>query len=142
MKVRQLTEKDISSFVTLWNQDYELLTTRKFIMTLDKALTGFRQKMFDYYGLFENDILVGFILYQLINKDMWIKHLLVHKDYRNKGMGKYLLLETLKKYKEKVIKADVLFENFSAKKFFEKNGFRVINKNIKEKGYILSYRKL
>lgn len=138
MIIRKLTEQDIPSFVDLWNQDFELLTSSKFLMTTDKALAGFKQNMFDYYGLFDPDKLIGFILYQVINRNVWIKHVLVHKDHRKKGNGSFLLLKTLKKYEGKEIKTEVLFENSLAKKFFIDNSFKIIKKDILKKQLILS----
>ena len=57
-------------------------------MTEEKAEKGFKEKMFDYWGMLEKN-LVGFIL--LKKNELWIKHLLINKNQRGKGLGKKLV---------------------------------------------------
>lgn len=140
MQIKSLTERDIPAFIELWNQNYEVLTSSNFLMTYDKALAGFKQKMFDYFGLFDRDKLVGFALYKDIMDDTWLKHLLIGKKFRKKGNGALLLGETLKKYPKKKVKTEVLFSNVPAKKFFIKNGFRLVKEDYKNKQFILLFR--
>lgn len=57
-------------------------------MTLKKAKEGFNKKMFDYFDVFINNQLVGFILLKKEDKIYWIKHLLVDKKLRIKILEK------------------------------------------------------
>ncbi len=89
-----------------------------------------RKKIFDYWGLYEENELIGFCLYQIKdNTKVYLKHFLIDKKYRRKGYGIYLVKETLKKYSDKQIFVEVLFTNQIAKKFFEKLEFRILREN-------------
>jgi ribosomal protein S18 acetylase RimI-like enzyme len=90
----------------------DVLTSSGFLMTQEKAEKGFKEKMFDYFGLFEKENLVGFMLLKKEKNDLWIKHLLVDKAFRRKGWGKRLIdkaFSIAKKNKMK-IKTEVLIK--------------------------------
>lgn len=138
MVVSKIKQKDLPRFVTLWNQDYLILTSSQFKMTLDKAVRGFKAKMFDYYGVYKESELIGFMLLKE-DKDLWIKHILIDKNYRGKELGKILLkkAEEIAKKKKFKLKTEVIKENKKAKKFFLKNGFKLIRFDLEENQYIL-----
>lgn len=136
--IRTLKEKNLPEFVALWNQEYLLLTSSKFKMTLEKAKKGFSAKMFDYYGVCHNDKLIGFMLLKE-DKDLWIKHILIDKDFRKRGLGNIFLkkADQITKKKKMKLKTEVIKENQEAKKFFLKNRFKIIKFDEKENQYIL-----
>ena len=55
IKIKKINKKDLGNFVSLWNQDFKNLTTSSFLMTYEKALKGFNEKMFDYRGIYLNN---------------------------------------------------------------------------------------
>jgi ribosomal protein S18 acetylase RimI-like enzyme len=70
---------------------------------------------------------------------MWIKHLLIDKAFRRKGLGKRLIEKAFsiaKKNKMK-IKTEVLIKNKNALMFFESLGFKKVEINKKENHYVL-----
>ena len=95
--------------------------------------------MFEYFGLFEKEKLVGFMLLKKEKNDLWIKHLLVDKAFRRKGLGKKLIDKafSIDKKNEMKIKTEVLIGNKDALLFFEKLGFKKVGVNRKESHYVL-----
>lgn len=142
IKILKIKNSNLSSFVDLWNQNYKLLTSSGWRMNLEKAKEGFKKKMFDYYGAFINNLLLGFILLNKKNKTYWIKHLLVDKNSRNKGVGKKLLNKVINiaKRDKLSLKTEVLKENKIALNFFLKNNFQIEKFDAKEKQFILKYK--
>lgn len=139
MKIKRITEKDLKDFVELWNQDFKLLTSRQFQMTLEKAREGFEEKMFDYFGVYEKGKLRGFLLLKEKGRIIWLKHLLVDRNFRRKGVGQFLLKKAIEKAKKegKKLKTEVIKQNISAKRFFIKNGFKIIGFDKEENQYVL-----
>jgi ribosomal protein S18 acetylase RimI-like enzyme len=110
--IKKIQKSSLHQFVNLWNQGKDVLTSSGFLMTQEKAEKGFKEKMFDYFGLFEKENLVGFMLLKKEKNDLWIKHLLVDKAFRRKGWGKRLIdkaFSIAKKNKMK-IKTEVLIK--------------------------------
>lgn len=61
-RIKTIKQKDLSQFVNLWNQDYRLLTSSGFLMTKEKAKLGYKQKIFYYWGIYQQNNLVGYLL--------------------------------------------------------------------------------
>lgn len=140
MKIKRITERDLKDFVTLWNQDFELLTSSQFQMTLKKAKEGFEKKMFDYFGIYgEKEKLLGFLLLQAKGEIIWLKHILVDQNFRRKGRGQVLLKKAVEKAKKegKKLKTEIIKQNTMAKRFFIKNGFKITDFDKEENQYIL-----
>lgn len=139
MEIKRLTEKDLKDFVELWNQDFKLLTSSQFRMTLKRAKEGFEKKMFDYWGVYEKGKLRGFLLLKEKGKVIWLKHLLVDRNFRRKGAGQLLLRKAIEKAKKEgeKLKTEVIKNNTTAKKFFVKNGFKIIKFDKEENQCIL-----
>lgn len=116
MTIVQIQEKDLPSFVSLWNQEFEVLTSCHFQMTLARAKKGFQAKMFLYHGIYNNDKLVGFMLLKE-DGDFWIKHMLIDKDLRRKGYGGLFLKKAgeIAKNGNFKLKTEVVAENKEAK---------------------------
>ncbi|MFC1624851.1 GNAT family N-acetyltransferase [Patescibacteria group bacterium] len=137
IEIKRMNQEDMPGFVRLWNQGYKLLTSSRFKMDLYKALEGFKKKMFDYFGLYKNGELIGFILFTKEKSNVWLKHMLVDNVYRKKGLGSFFLNKALERYKGVTIKTEVLFDNKQAYQFFIKNRFVFENKDNIEKQNIL-----
>lgn len=138
IRIYKIKRKDLLQFVSLWNQEYKRLTSSQFQMTLEKAKKGYDAKMFDYYGLYNNDVLIGFMLLKE-NKDLWIKHLLIDKNFRRRGLGTLFLekAKQLAKSKKINLKTEVIKENREVIKFFLKNRFKRIKFDREGNQYIL-----
>jgi len=141
MRIEKITKNHLEDFVNLWNQAYKVLTSSQFKMTLKRAKYGFRNKMFDYIGIFKEDKLLGFLLLHRRADTLWLKHLLIDKNFRRKSLGKKLLRKAIEisKKKKKKLKTEVIKENISGRSFFTKNSFKIIKFDKKENQYILKY---
>lgn len=137
--IYKIKRKDLARLVSLWNQEYKILTSSHFQMTLKKAKKGYYAKMFDYYGIYNDNILIGFLLLKKEDKILWIKHILIDKNFRKRGLGTLLLkkAEQIAKNKKINLKTEVIKENKEVIKFFLKNKFKVIKFERKENQYIL-----
>ena len=62
MVIKKIQKSSLCQFVNLWNQGKDVLTSSGFLMTQEKAEKGFKEKMFEYFGLFEKEKLIGFML--------------------------------------------------------------------------------
>lgn len=86
----------------------------------------------------ENNKILGFFEFE---KDGYIDCFYVHYNYQGKGIGSLLLNKILKIAKKNNV--DIIFANVSitAKSFFEKNNFKVKNKNIikRDKSELINY---
>lgn len=138
--VKTIEESDLDNFTSLWNQGYEVLTSSQFKMTNEKAKDGFKSKLFDYIGLYKNKLLIGFILLVKDENKIWIKHLLVDKYERTKGLGKVLIEESIGNRNEEIF-AEVLEENEIALKFFLSNKFQIIKNDKENHQYVLKLKK-
>jgi len=137
--IKKIKKSHLNQFVNLWNQERDVLTSSGFLMTKEKAEKGFKEKMFDYLGVFEKENLFGFMLLKKEKNELWIKHLLIDKDQRGKGLGKKLVKKAFsiaEKNKMK-IKTEVLIKNKKALLFFEKLGFKKVKIDKKESQYVL-----
>jgi len=137
--IKKIKKSSLHQFVNLWNQRKDVLTSSGFLMTKEKAEKGFKEKMFEYFGLFEKEKLIGFMLLKKEKNELLIKHLLVDKAFRRKGLGKKLIdkaFSIAKKNKMK-IKTEVLIKNKNALMFFEKLEFRRVKVDKKEKQFLL-----
>lgn len=137
--IYKIKRKDLPRLVSLWNQEYKILTSSHFQMTLKKAKKGYYAKMFDYYGIYNDNILIGFLLLKKEDKILWIKHILIDKNFRKRGLGTLLLkkAEQIAKNKKINLKTEVIKENKEVIKFFFQNRFKVIKFERKENQYIL-----
>jgi ribosomal protein S18 acetylase RimI-like enzyme len=138
-KICNLNINDLSKFVSLWNQNFELLTTSKFKMDFNKAHSGFIKKMFIYFGLFLDENLIGFILLKSQPNLFHIKHMLIDKKYREKHLGSFFLNEVINRIikRNTVIKVEVLKNNFEALRFFQNQDFKIIQSDKENDQYIL-----
>ena len=139
ISISKIRKQDLSRFIELWNQDYLLLTSRGWKMTQDRVEKGFSSKMFEYFGLYLENKLNGFMLLKKENNILWLKHILIDKNFRGKGLGKILLKKAIKQAKifNVKLKTEVIKENEKAISFFIKNNFKVVKFDPSESQYIL-----
>lgn len=80
----------------------------------------------------EKSEIIGFIIYTIVEDEMEIIDLVIDNNYRHQGLGTLLLNEILKNESNcKKITLEVRENNEKAIKFYEKNGFNVVNKRLK-----------
>lgn len=138
--IRKFNSSDIDDFIKLWNQEYEVLTSSKLKLTYQKAREGFNKKLFDYYGIYgKEDKLLGFLLLKKEKKVFWLKHVVIDKKRRNKGLGKKLLEKatSICQKEGKELMVEVIKENLQGKQFFLKNGFELVRFDNTESQFIL-----
>ncbi len=70
---------------------------------------------------------IGYLEIEEKNHSFEIINILIHKDYQNKGFGKYILQNLIREsqLKSKSIELQVLKNNPKAKRFYENSGFQV-----------------
>lgn len=80
------------------------------------------------YGLFNQEVLLAFIIFQVVIDEADISNFVVKKDFQDKGYGSKLLSSALSELKSagiKKVKLEVRESNLNAKHLYEKIGFRV-----------------
>ena len=96
----------------------------------------FYDKNHNILTVFNNDIIIGFIIYEIKLNSYHIKSFAIDLPYRNKGYGREILYYLKNLLKEDNLKFNSLFmqsKNLILKKFYTKNKF--INHCIMEKYY-------
>jgi hypothetical protein len=71
--IKKIKKSSLYQFVNLCNQEKDFLTSSGFLMTQEKAEKGFEEKMFEYFGLFEKEKLIGFMLLKKEENELLIK---------------------------------------------------------------------
>ena len=95
--------------------------------------------------LYENNVIEGVLVYNLIYDRIEIDYIVVHENYRNKGIATSLLKYIEKDRNIKNITLEVRESNINAIKFYLKNGFKKVSirKNYyKEENGILMMKSL
>lgn len=92
-------------------------------------LLGAEMATAEAVGVFEGDVLVGFVLYRE-TPDVWeISLVVTHPQYRRRGCMESLLGHLVAaKGQERAIWLEVHEENISAQKLYEKLGFREVRR--------------
>lgn len=100
-------------------------------------------------AIYDGELLIGFAMYGFKKKlfgdrQLWIDHFIIDKNYQGKGYGKeafLLLLELVKSNKHNEIFLSVHRKNYSAIHVYEKYGFVFIGKYNRylEKIMVLKY---
>lgn len=80
-----------------------------------------------------NQQIIGYCINSLKDNCVWIHHLIVHNEFRYKGIGKIILLELQKRIIEKNLFRDIGLkvgvDNAVAQAFYKKNGFTTAANN-------------
>ncbi len=74
-----------------------------------------------------NGKVVGYIIYWVVQDEATIMTFAVDREYQNRGLGEYLLKETIKRVSANRILLDVRKTNIKAIKLYRKLGFRLIS---------------
>jgi len=110
-----MKDKDIPQVVEIENLSFQF----------PKPESVFREDEHKYLLAKDDDRVAGYIGVEKILDEMHIINMAVHPDYRGKGIGKRLMQHVLND--EEVFFLEVRVSNESAKKIYEKYGFKVIN---------------
>lgn len=96
-------------------------------------------------AIYDNQILVGFVLYRFIDNEVWIDRYLIDQRYQGRGYGKNalkLIIEELKKtYQQPIMYLSVFKENNVAINLYQKLGFK-FNGQLDSKGELVMELKL
>ena len=123
--IREIKETDYPVLVDIWES--AVLSTHDFLKQED--FLYYREHLLAYfqyvalYGCEQDGRLVGFIGVAENNIEM----LFVHNDYRNRGLGKRLVMYAIEKLQ--VYKVDVNEQNIQAVGFYRHLGFSVITRS-------------
>lgn len=123
--IREIKKTDYPILVDIWES--AVLSTHDFLKKED--FLYYREHLptyFQYvtlYGYEQDGRLVGFIGVAENNIEM----LFVHNDYRNRGVGKRLVMYAIEKLQ--VYKVDVNEQNIQAVGFYQHMGFSVITRS-------------
>ena len=123
--IREIKKTDYPILVDIWES--AVLSTHDFLKKED--FLYYREHLptyFQYvtlYGYEQDGRLVGFIGVAENNIEM----LFVHNDYRNRGVGKRLVMYAIEKLQ--VYKVDVNEQNIQAIGFYRHMGFSVITRS-------------
>lgn len=119
---KQLTELTIRS-KSYWK--YSTLQIEKWRDDLSVSENCILEK--EVYKLTDNDNLIGYYSYFKLNaEDTKLENLFIEPEFIGKGYGKILLLDMLQRIEKTETKRVVLDADPNSKKFYEKNGFKVI----------------
>ena len=78
-------------------------------------------------GCYENDLLIGFVLFELNYEVLDILYIVVDPIYRNKGYASLLIDYILDNYVFDRIMLEVRCDNSNAIKLYKKYNFKIIN---------------
>ena len=84
-------------------------------------------------GYYDNDILVGFLIYEQLYEIIDLLYIVVEPIYRKKNIGTELINYLIQNKKFEKIMLEVRCDNSSAIKLYKKFNFKIIN--IREKYY-------
>jgi len=110
-----MKDKDIPAVVEIENLSFQF----------PKPESVFREDEHKYLLAKDDDRVAGYIGVEKILDEVHIINMAVHPDYRGKGIGKRLMQHVLND--EEVFFLEVRVSNETAKKIYEKYGFKVIN---------------
>lgn len=74
-----------------------------------------------------NGKVVGYIIYWVVQDEATIMTFAVDREHQNRGLGEYLLKETIKRVSANRILLDVRKTNIKAIKLYRKLGFRLVS---------------
>lgn len=125
MEIRKLTISDYEEMVRLWSKAKlpfkpKGRDSKKAIAAQMKANPEF------FLGAFEDNRLVGTVIISCDLRKGWINRLAVDPDYRHRGIGKALIVEsekTLRKYGIRIFCALIEDYNVASKELFKECGY-------------------
>lgn len=101
-------------------------------LVLNKFGVKYKDNVFSNWLVYkENDIIIGFINYDIIYDTSEIEYIYIEEDFRNKGIATTLLnkmIDDLKKKNINSVTLEVREDNIEAINFYKKNGFKEITK--------------
>ena len=126
MKIREITVKDYHDLIKFWKENYfvnELDNFKQFKIFLEKN---------PYLSILteENGEIIGTALGSFDGRRGYIQKLVVHKNFRGKGIGKQLLKIVINKLHAKGAKYIPISCEKEMVPFYESSGFKKTNQVI------------
>ena len=94
-------------------------------------------------GIFENDTLVGFLMYGEFDGRCWINRVMIDKDFQEQGIGKAALRQLLdllrRNPKCREIRTSFARQNALAEYFFRSAGFELLDDGLVDE-IVMVYR--
>lgn len=137
LRIRRATRSDVEelkklyygTIVTICSRDYTPLQIDAWAATAEKTESLIKriEEQFFFVALDQTDIIVGFTS---IDASGYLDLMYVHKDHQRKGIAQSLFNEIMKTANELGITEMESEVSITAKPFFKKNGFVVIESQL------------
>jgi RimJ/RimL family protein N-acetyltransferase len=124
MIVREAKPSDISEILEIINQEED-----ERVFTYDDT-SIVKSYVLDYMGE-----VIGTAVYYTQDSECYVG-IILRKDHRGKGLGSFLLKESLRMFAHKSVLARINKYNFPSKRFFKKNGFKLLKYDGEDEIYI------
>lgn len=114
MIVREAKSSDISEILEIINQE-----TDERVFTYDDT------KILKLYVLDYMGEIIGTVVYYTQDSENYVG-IILKKEFSGEGLGTFLLKESLRMFAHGSVLARIHRYNYSSKRFFKKNGFRLL----------------
>ena len=140
--IRWMQTKDLDFVTSIELKNNEFYSTRDDIINLLR-----RKSVVGIVALEEEEI-IGFIIYELMNRRIQMLDMGVHQDYHKKGIGSFMINElkdNLSPKKRTKISVEVRETNLGFQLFLQKNNFLAIEvlkdyfPDTNEDAFVMSY---
>lgn len=125
LTIRNMREDDIPAVMEIERASFSTPWTEQFFLN-----EIYRKYAFSKVAVFEEKV-VGYVCADYLLHESHIIDLAVHPDFRRKGAGTFLMLETMRKLREKgcvFVYLKVRASSIGAQKFYELLGFKAEGK--------------
>ncbi len=124
MIVREARSSDIPEILDIINQEDD-----ERVFTYDDTRIV-KSYVLDYMGN-----VIGTAVYYTQDSEYYVG-IILKKEHRGKGLGSFLLKESLRMFAQETILAKINRYNFPSKRFFKKNGFKLLKYDGEDEIYI------
>jgi ribosomal protein S18 acetylase RimI-like enzyme len=141
--IRPITEVKNDDIYPCYYETFMESSDRRFLDQTDEQRRGnFEDEFFNRSNPFEKDAsillyyneqIVGFIMIMLMEKDGFVNGIGIHPDFRRRGLGKALMLSSMKRAAKNGMKTMILevdIDNDQAIKLYQRVGFKKIHGSI------------
>ncbi|HBD95236.1 MAG: hypothetical protein A2015_09510 [Spirochaetes bacterium GWF1_31_7] len=97
-----------------------ILPQPEMISRMKDFITG---EIYDCYLITENDTICGYSLVDKTKTPVYLRHIFIKNQFRNKGLGRNTIIQLLDIYGSNALDIEVMAWNTKAIGFYEKMGF-------------------
>ena len=139
IQISPLTRFNWEKATELQLQDYQ----KDFLPSVMYSLAQSKFENLHPLGIFENDTLVGFLMYGEFDGRCWINRVMIDKDFQEQGIGKAALRQLLdllrRNPKCREIRTSFARQNALAEYFFRSAGFELLDDGLVDE-IVMVYR--